>query len=207
MAYGRIFAKKVKYDGYTFDSEMECLYYKELKEREKKRQVTDIRVHPSYVLQKEFYANNGKKHKAITYEPDFVFFDIELGRWRYVDVKGMLLPEFEIKWKMFDKLLKLLKEEYMSDLSYLEVLKYSKTTGFVPIEDYKKIMKTRKQQILEERNYYKNIVLKQEHEKELAYKKKQREIERLKVLLSLTKLTSAQSKRLKELQEKYPDAK
>ena len=201
MAYGRIFAKKVNYDGYTFDSEMECLYYKELKEREKKRQVTDIRVHPSYVLQKEFNANNGKKHKAITYEPDFVFFDKKLQRTRFVDVKGMVTEEFALKWKMFDLLLK--ENKLFTAPPYLEVLKYSKTTGFVNIEDYKHIMKTKKQQLVAEKNYYKNIVLKYEKEQEKAKKKKERELARLKELLALPKLTKAQKTRLEELKEKY----
>ena len=203
MAYGRIFAKKVNYDGYTFDSEMECLYYKELKERQAKGEVGEIYVHKSFILQKEFVANNGKLHKSITYEPDFVFFDNEQNKWRYVDVKGMLLPEFEIKWKMFDKLL--ITHFPITDNGYLEVLKYSKTTGFVPIEQYKKIMKTKKQQLVEEKNYYKNIVLKQEHDKEMAERKKQRELTRLNELLSLPKLTKQQQLRLNELKEKYPD--
>ena len=201
MAYGRVFAKKVKYDGYTFDSEMECIYYKELKEREAKGEVTDIRVHPSYELLHEFRNDNGKLHKAITYEPDFVFYDYVLFKQRYVDVKGMLFPEFELKWKMFDYLL----QAHVNASGYLEVLKYSKTTGFVPIEDYKKIMKTKKQQLVEEKNYYKNIVLKQEHDKEMAERKKQRELTRLNELLSLPKITKQQQLRLNELKEKYPD--
>lgn len=205
MAYGRIFAKKVKYDGYTFDSEMECLYYKELKERQAKGEVGEIYVHKSFVLQREFVAKNGKKHKAITYEPDFVFFDNEQNKWRYVDVKGMLLPEFEIKWKMFDKLL--ITHFPITDNGYLEVLKYSKTTGWCNIEDYKKIMKTKKQELIAEKNYYKNIVMKQEHDKVMAERKAEREIKRLKELLALTKPTKVQLTRLNELKEKYPNVK
>lgn len=200
MAYGRIYAKKVKLDGYTFDSEMECQYYKELKTREAKGEVCDIQVHPSYVLQEEFVAANGKKHKAITYEPDFVFYDLKTTQLRIIDVKGMLTDEFILKWKMFDKYL---QERHYSKDRYLEVLKYSKTTSWVNIEDYKKIMKTKKQQLVAEKNYYKNIVLKQQHEQELAQKKKERELARLNELLLLPKLTKAQQTRLEELKEKY----
>ena len=201
MAYGRIFAKKVNYDGHTFDSEMECLYYKELKIREANGEVWNVRVHPSYELQAAFTNANGKKIKALTYEPDFVFYDNIEKRTRYIDVKGMLLPEFEIKWKLFDYQLKY----GMATNSCLEVLKHSKTTGWCSIEDYKKIMKTKKQQLVEEKNYYKNIVLKQEHDKEMAERKKQRELTRLNELLSLPKLTKQQQLRLNELKEKYPD--
>lgn len=203
MAYGRIFAKKVNYDGYTFDSEMECLYYKELKARQANGEIGEIHVHKSFVLQKEFVNDNGRKHKAITYEPDFVFFDKKWRRTRFVDVKGMVTEEFALKWKMFDLFIKNIFPSPYDKPTYLEVLKYSKTTGFVPIEDYKKIMKTKKQQLVAEKNYYKNIVLKQEHDKELAQKKKERELARLKELLALPKLTSAQKKRLEELKEKY----
>ena len=203
MAYGRIFAKKVKYDGYTFDSEMECLYYKELKEREANEEVCDLKVHPSYELQEEFTNVVGKKFKALTYEPDFVFYDNIEKRTRYVDVKGMLLPEFEIKWKLFDYQLKY----KMVNKSYLEVLKHSKTTGWCSIEDYKKIMKSKKQELIAEKNYYKNIVMKQEHDKVMAERKEEREIKRLKELLALSKLTKAQLTRLNELKEKYPNVK
>lgn len=201
MAYGRIFAKKVKYDGYTFDSEMECLYYKELKEREEKGEVENIKVHHSYILQEEFVANNGRKHKAITYEPDFVFYDKIENRTRYIDIKGMVLEEFALKWKMFDYKLR------YHDNHYLEVLKYSKTTSWVNIEDYKKIMKTKKQELIAEKNYYKNIVMKQEHDKVMAERKAEREIKRLKELLALTKPTKVQLTRLNELKEKYPNVK
>lgn len=200
MGYGRIYAKKVKYDGYTFDSEMECLFYKELKEKEEKRLVKDIVVHPSYVLQKEFCNNNGKKHKAITYEPDFVFYDVKQKKLRFVDVKGMVTEEFALKWKMFDLYL---KENGLVSYPYLEVLKYSKTTGWCNIEEYKYLMKTKKQQLVAEKNYYKNIVLAQEHKREIAERKKQRELARLKELKELPKLTKAQKTRLEELKEKY----
>lgn len=203
MGYGRIYAKKVKYDGYTFDSEMECQYYKELKERQSNGEIGEIHVHKSFMLQKEFVNDNGRKHKAITYEPDFVFYDSTIENWRYVDVKGMVTEEFALKWKMFDLHIKNVFPHPYNKPRYLEVLKWSKTTGFVPIEDYKKIMKTKKQQLVAEKNYYKNIVLAQEHKREIAERKKQRELARLKELKELPKLNSAQKKRLEELKTKY----
>jgi hypothetical protein len=71
-----------------------------------------------------------------------VFFDNLVNKKRVVDVKGMVLPEFEIHRKMF---------EYKYKEHNLEVLKYSKTTGWVSIDEYKKTMRTKRQQIRSER--------------------------------------------------------
>jgi hypothetical protein len=54
----------------------------------------------------------------------------------------MILPEFEIHRKMF---------EYKYPQFNLEVLKYSKTTGWVSIDDYKKTMRSKRQQVRAER--------------------------------------------------------
>lgn len=205
MAYGRIYAKKVHYDGITFDSEMELIYYKELKERERKKEIAGLQVHPQYVLSKGFINANGKEIQPITYAPDFVYYDKELMKARYVDVKGMVLDEFRLKWHLFDKFL-----QENAKGCYLEVLKYSKTTGWVDINDYKKEMKKRRLQLIEEKNYYKNIVLKQEREKAKIERQKQREKERYTELLkksTLYHLTYAERKRLEVLRKKIEGEK
>lgn len=195
MGFRKIYSKKVEYDGYKFDSETEYLYYIELKEREKKGEVCSIIVHPSYVLLERFENNNGHQHKELTYAPDFVYFDRVLNKTRYVDVKGFETDEFKIRRKLFDWYLINHKEKN----SFLEVLKYSKTTGFVEIADYKKVMKSKKQKIIEEKNYYKSIV-----EKEEKYRiKKAKDLARLKELKSIDKPTKAQRERIKVLEERY----
>lgn len=141
----RIYAKKVEADGYKFDSEMEYLYYLELKKRLEDGTIINLDIHPIFELQPEF-TKAGKKWKAIHYEADFVFFDNLVGKKRVVDVKGMVLPEFEIHRKMF---------EYKYPEHNLEVLKHSKTTGWVSIDDYKKTMRSRRQQIRSERAEFK----------------------------------------------------
>lgn len=141
----RIYAKKVEADGYKFDSEMEYLYYCELKERLEKGEIKDLVIHPVYQLQPAF-TKNGKQWKAMNYEADFQFHDNVTGSLRIVDVKGMMLPEFEMHRKLF---------EYKYPHFELEVLKHSKTTGWVKIEDYAKAMRTRRQIIRQERSEYK----------------------------------------------------
>lgn len=197
MNYGRIYAKKVNYNGYVFDSEMEFKRYLYLNELNDTGKIANLKVHPVYELVPKFTNYDGKEIKALNYEGDFEYLDCETSKIVVEDVKGFELPEFKIHRKLFDY-------HYRYSRS-LVVLKYSKTTGFVPIEEYKKAMKTKRQQLIEEKNHYKNIVLKQQHDAEMVEKKKTRELARLKELKELSKLSSQQRKRLEELQEKYPN--
>ena len=201
MSNGRIFSKKVVVDGITFDSEMESLYYQELKAAEAKGEISDLLIHPSYTLLASYRNGNNQLIKSITYEPDFVFFDKRKWRWRYVDVKGFETDDFKLKRKLFDFVL--LTQDIDSNginrKSFLEVLKYSKTTGFVPIEDYKKVMKSKRQQLVAEKNHYKKLTEYYDKKEKLKVK----EINRIKELMHKPKLTSTEKKRLEQLQEKY----
>jgi hypothetical protein len=137
----RIYAKKVDADGYKFDSEMEYQYYLELKQRLEDKTIVNLKIHPLFELQPKFN-KNGKEWRPLHYEGDFQFDDLLTNTTRVVDVKGMILPEFEIHRKMF---------EYKYPQFNLEVLKYSKTTGWVSIDDYKKTMRSKRQQVRAER--------------------------------------------------------
>jgi hypothetical protein len=141
----RIYAKKVEADGYKFDSEMEYQYYLELKKRLEEKTIELLVIHPKFELQQAFFKKN-KSWNAINYEADFMFFDCLINATRVVDVKGMVLPEFEIHRKMF---------EFKYQQYSLEVLKYSKTTGWVSIDVYKKTMRSKRQQIRSERSEFK----------------------------------------------------
>lgn len=147
---GRIFTKSVTLDGIKFDSEMESQYYLLLKEREQRGEIFDLMIHHEHTLIKGFTNANGKTYKPIIYESDFEFFDKELNKYRYIDVKGMITDDFKLKWKMFDLILK-------DSGCYLEVLKHSKTTGWVEYEDYKRIMREKKK----EKTAFKNLLLKE----------------------------------------------
>jgi hypothetical protein len=140
----RIYAKKVEADGFKFDSEMEHQYYLDLKRRFEDGSIKDLQIHPKFELQPAF-TKNGKTWKPIHYEADFQFYDLVHAKVRVVDVKGMVLPEFEIHRKMF---------EYHYHYN-LEVLKHSKTTGWVAIEEYKQTMRTKRQQVRSERTMLK----------------------------------------------------
>jgi len=141
----RIFAKKVDADGHKFDSEMEYLYYLELKRRFEEKTITNLEIHPKFELQPQFI-KAGKTWKPIHYEADFRFYDSLTNKVRVIDVKGMVLPDFEIHRKMF---------EFKYPEYNLEVLKHSKTTGWVSLDEYKKTMRNKRQQIRSERTEYK----------------------------------------------------
>jgi len=142
----KIFAKKVDADGYRFDSEMEYNYYLILKERLAKGEIQDLKIHPLFKLIPEF-EKKGKVWRAMHYEADFQFIETSTKVKRIIDVKGMVLPEFEIHRKMF---------EYLYPSFHLEVLKYSKTTGWVELDSYKQTMRSKRQQIKQERTELKN---------------------------------------------------
>lgn len=92
-------AKKTYVDGIKFDSRREAAYYGELKIRAKAGEITDLKLQPSFVLQKGFRDKTGKKHQPIKYIADFSF--IENRELVVVDVKGLETPVFKIKRKLF----------------------------------------------------------------------------------------------------------
>lgn len=89
----------VEYDGYRFDSQAEALRYQALKVLENQGEIQDLKVHPRYELLPKFKDKDGKTHRATVYEGDFEY--IEKGQKVCEDVKGMALPVFKLKAKLF----------------------------------------------------------------------------------------------------------
>ena len=149
---GRIFAKKVWIDGYCFDSEQEADYYKLLKEREAKGEISCLSIHKEFCLQPSFQ-KNGKLWGGIFYEADFCFYEnyekglavnnvgeeyeTIISRYRIIDIKGFITDEFIIKQKLFEKAY----ENWT-----LEVLAKDIDGQFKPIDEVKKNRKERKKQ-------------------------------------------------------------
>jgi hypothetical protein len=77
--------RKVKVDGLTFDSQAEYRRYCELKLMEQSGVIAGLSVHPKYMLQDAF-RHRGEIIRAITYKPDFEYF--EGGHCVVEDVKG-----------------------------------------------------------------------------------------------------------------------
>lgn len=99
-------AKRVKIDGYTFDSQAEARRYQELKLLAQAREIAGLTVHPRFVLQQAFIDREGKKQRAITYEADFSYYEVTEGTTTaqplvVEDVKGARTAVFRLKAKMF----------------------------------------------------------------------------------------------------------
>ena len=121
--------KKVVYEGITFDSEMECEYYKYLLTQYNKN---DIILQPEFILQTGF-VRKGKKILPIKYIADFRIGNI------VIDLKGFTTIEFAIKKKMF--------WYNYPHLDLLVITKAPKWTGekWIEIDRLKKMRKNKKE--------------------------------------------------------------
>lgn len=92
-------AKKITYDGITFDSIKECGRYKQLKWREKAKEIINLELQPKFILQEKFkYAN--ETHRSIMYKADFQYFDKIKDCVIVEDVKGYKTEVYKIKKKL-----------------------------------------------------------------------------------------------------------
>lgn len=108
-------ATKVTIDGHTFDSRKEANRYCELKLLEKGNVIRDLRLQvefellPNQYATEKRYGKNGKPLKdkkvllerRVVYRADFVYTLNETGETVVEDVKGVRLPEYILKRKMF----------------------------------------------------------------------------------------------------------
>jgi hypothetical protein len=92
--------RKVKADGYTFDSLAEYARYRELRLLETAGVITALEVHPTYLLQPGFRYHR-KAERAINYEADFQYVDLETGARIVEDVKGKKTEGYKLKRKLF----------------------------------------------------------------------------------------------------------
>lgn len=91
--------RKIEADGYTFDSIAEYHRYTELKLLQIAGEISNLRVHPVYPLQKSFLTPEGKSVRSIKYEADFDYQENDVTVVE--DVKGVETAVFKLKHKMF----------------------------------------------------------------------------------------------------------
>lgn len=107
MKQERIPHKKVKIDGFVFDSKIEALRYKELLLLQKGGRISNLCIHPKFPLLKSFKSNHGITQRAMSYSADFSY---TRNKTEIVeDVKsGYTLKDrvFRIKAKIFQNLYK-----------------------------------------------------------------------------------------------------
>ena len=102
---GKYNSKKIVIDGYTFDSIVESQRYGELVMMRCAGEITDLQVHPVFVLLDAFTDARGRKHRALTYESDFIYRELNSGLVVIEDVKGIKTKEFRIKEKLLCRVL------------------------------------------------------------------------------------------------------
>lgn len=94
-------AKKIKWNGYTFDSKKEFNRYQELLLLQRAGRVKNLERQVKIPLLPSQKDENGKViERAVTYIADFVYFDTEQNKTIVEDVKGMKTPEYILKRKM-----------------------------------------------------------------------------------------------------------
>ena len=93
-------AKAIVIDGIKFSSKKEGQRYSQLKLQEHCGFIKDLKLQPVFVLQ-EGFEHDGKKERPIKYVADFAY--EKNGRTIVEDAKGMRLPAYKIKRKMFLK--------------------------------------------------------------------------------------------------------
>ena len=102
MSYSKYRANKTEVDGIVFDSKREAARYRELKLMEQTGEIFDLKLQPTFELQKSF-KHKGKTIRAITYKADFMYRARGITTFVVEDVKGMETEVFKIKRKMFLK--------------------------------------------------------------------------------------------------------
>ena len=127
-------AKKVEVDGYSFSSKLESKYYLYLKEQCKKGQIGDFIMQPRYLLQGSF-KKNGKSFRKIEYVADFEVMRRD-GSIEVIDIKGMILPVFAIKQKLFERL--------YPDRTLILLTYVAKWGGWVTLQELKRLRKVNK---------------------------------------------------------------
>lgn len=95
-------AVKVRADGYTFDSKAEYRRYVGLKLVEASGQISQLTVHPRFLLQAAYTARDGEKVLKIEYVSDFSYWENHVKIVE--DVKGHPTDLFKVKWKLVRKL-------------------------------------------------------------------------------------------------------
>ena len=97
-------AVTVKFDGHQFDSKKEMRRYKELCLLQLAGEITDLSVHPKYLLQATFRDRGGRAVRSITVTWDFFY--REKGQEVVEDVKSPITRKetaYNIRKKMFVK--------------------------------------------------------------------------------------------------------
>jgi len=91
--------KTIEFEGIRFDSLAELRRYQDLRIIENNGDISNLVVHPRFILQEPF-THNHVRERAIAYEADFSYCETN-GKTIVEDVKGFKTKEYQIKRKLF----------------------------------------------------------------------------------------------------------
>jgi hypothetical protein len=94
-------AKSTIVDDIKFDSKLEAKCYNVLKQMERASLIKGFKMQIPYELQPKYKNAIGKKIRAIKYVSDFVV-ELNNSDILIIDSKGLVLPDFKQKKKMFE---------------------------------------------------------------------------------------------------------
>ena len=106
---GHYRGKKCTYLDLEFDSIPEKDYYIELLNN---KDVSNLQVHPKFILLEGFRNNEGKAIRSLTFKPDFMFDRLEDGKEQkyIIDIKPnnkkLIDSDFIIRWKLLQSMYK-----------------------------------------------------------------------------------------------------
>lgn len=114
---GHYTGKKCECDGITFDSTPEKAYYLKLKNDDS---VSELKVHPKFIVLEGFRDYHNKKIQSITFKPDFMYIKDNV---RYIEdikpCKSLIDESFTLRWK-------LLKNMYKSENVIFRLISWDK---------------------------------------------------------------------------------
>ena len=95
-------AKKITYEGMTFDSKAEFRRWHELKLLERAGHIEDLRRQVKFELipRQTDPVTREVLERAVVYVADFVYFDVRSMKKVVEDVKGHMTPDYVIKRKL-----------------------------------------------------------------------------------------------------------
>lgn len=94
---------KTSIDGILFDSKKEASTYAALKFLKMNGNIKNLELQKKFTILDSYTNGFGKKVREIVYVADFYFFDVGKNRWVVLDAKGLILPVFKLKKKLFEK--------------------------------------------------------------------------------------------------------
>ena len=95
--------RRIKIDGYSFDSTKEGNRYMELKYMLAAGKIKDLQLQKPFILQEAFRAKDGSWVRDIRYICDFYYYDYDKDEWIIEDVKSAATKDnsvYRLKKKM-----------------------------------------------------------------------------------------------------------